>query len=147
MGSIDSFDDMETLGHSQFIEDCEQIAGLNALPNDLTRMLYLASLRDYNSGRYLHPQLSPNLGTEEAHRRLSVCHALIFKRLLTAPVSQYVIQLEQYIRYAQAERATVLTTWKTLEAYRATVPLQVLPIHRDIFSLNVEIALAILNAA
>ena len=34
---------------------------LQALPNDLTRNIYLASLRDCNSGMYLHPEL--------AHRR------------------------------------------------------------------------------
>lgn len=108
-------------------------------------MLYLASLRDCNSGRYLHPKLSSKLGVEEAHRALCAYHDLVFRRVLAAPISQYVLQLEEYIRYARAERGTVLKTWQSLEAYRATVPVVALRVYRDLFCLNIEIALAILN--
>ena len=37
---------------------------LQTLPNDLTRMIYLASLRDCNSGMYLHPELSHQRGVQ-----------------------------------------------------------------------------------
>jgi hypothetical protein len=121
--------------------------GLESLPNDLTRLLYLASLRDCNSGRYLHPQLSIKNGAEEAHQRISKCHGRIFLGLLTTPISQYVLQLKQYIRYTRADQGTLLRTWQSLEAYRATIPMPVPPIYRDLFVLNVEIALAILNNA
>jgi hypothetical protein len=102
-------------------------------------------LRDCNSGRYLHPQFSASLGIEEAHRVLSTCHDRIFLRLLTVPIAQYVLQLEEYIRYARIERNTILATWQSLEAYRATVPVRALPVYRDIFFLNVEVALLILE--
>ena len=39
---------------------------LENLPNDLTRMIYLASLRDCNSGMYLHPELSQQRGIQAA---------------------------------------------------------------------------------
>lgn len=130
---------------SEFLDSCDRRAGLEALPNDLTRMLYLSSLRDCNSGRYLHPQLSTNLGVDEAHRALSACHDRIFLRLLAIPVAQYVFQLEEYIRYARTERNTILETWQSLEAYRATVPVRAQPVYRDIFFLNVEVALVILE--
>jgi hypothetical protein len=125
----------------------EREVGLEGLPNDLTRLLYLASLRDCNSGRYLHPQLSPSIGVEEAHQRIGHCHGRIFRSLLTTPISQYVLQLEEYIRYTRADRATVLRTWQSLEAYRATIPVPAPPVYRDLFVLNIEIALAILNNA
>jgi hypothetical protein len=125
-------------------ESSDQIAGLGSLPNDLTRLLYLSSLRDCNSGCYLHPQLSPKMGTAEAHRVLYTYHDVIFRRLLAAPISEYVFQLEEYIRYARTERETVFRTWQSLEAYRATVPVSALKVYRHLFCLNVEIALAIL---
>ena len=43
---------------------CTQELALDDLPNDLTRMLFLASLRDCNSGRYLHLQLTQRMGVE-----------------------------------------------------------------------------------
>jgi hypothetical protein len=118
---------------------------LQALPNDLTRMIYLASLRDCNSGVYLHPQLSTGDRIYEADRALRACHGDIFQRLLLTPLQAYVLQLEEYIRYTRAERTTILNTWKSLRAYRATVPMGVLETSAELFCLNVEIALAVLE--
>jgi hypothetical protein len=129
----------------EVVESCAREAGLDTLPNDLTRMLYLASLRDCNSGRYLHPQLSPRIGMEEAHRALCACHGNVFRCLLTTPISGYVLQLEEYIRYTRAQRSTVLKTWQSLQAYRATVPVLAHPISSELFCLNIEVALTILK--
>jgi hypothetical protein len=118
---------------------------LQDLPNDLTRMIYLASLRDCNSGVYLHPQLSTGNRIHEADHALRACHEELFRRLLTTPLQAYVVQLEEYIRYTRAERSTILKTWKSLQAYRATVPMGVLDTSAELFCLNVEIALAVLE--
>jgi len=131
--------------NSEVIENCAREAGLDTLPNDLTRMLYLASLRDCNSGRYLHPQLSPRIGVEAADHALCGCHDQVFRRLLTTPISGYVLQLEEYIRYTRAERKGILRTWQSLQAYRATVPVLALPIYSELFCLNIELALTILK--
>ena len=130
---------------SAAIQMCNQELALENFPNDLTRMLYLASLRDCNSGRYLHPELSPSIGIEEADHALSVCHDQIFRRLLKAPIREYALQLEEYIRYTRAERSVVLATWRSLQAYRSTVPVNSLPVYADFFCLNIELALTILN--
>jgi hypothetical protein len=118
---------------------------LDSLPNDLTRMIYLASLRDCNSGLYLHPDLSHRLGVEEADRVLRTCHEDVFRRLLVAPLSAYVLQLEEYILYTRTEQSTVLKTWESLQAYRATIPVRAVPISAEHFSLNIDVALAILR--
>jgi hypothetical protein len=130
---------------SDLMEICSRELALNVLPNDLTRMLYLASLRDCNSGRYLHPQLSPRIGMEQADLALRCCHDQIFRRLLSTPASAYALQLEEYIRYTRAARSVVLDTWRSLQAYRSTVPLHALPIYSQLFCLNIELALTILN--
>jgi hypothetical protein len=130
---------------SDVISDYAQEVGLDSLPNDLTRLLYLASLRDCNSGCYLHPQLSQRIGMEAADEALRACHEQVFQRLLTTPTAGYVQQLEEYIRYTRTERTAVLETWKSLQAYRATVPLRALPIYSELFCLNIELALIILR--
>src|SRR6478752_8596674 len=55
---------------------------LGSLPNDLTRMIYLASLRDCNSGLYLHPEISRERGQHAADRAFQMCHEEIFRQLL-----------------------------------------------------------------
>jgi hypothetical protein len=120
---------------------------LPTLPNDLTRMIYLASLRDCNSGLYLHPELSHQHGIPAVDGTLRFCHEQVFRRLLTARLPEYVLQLQEYIRYTGGETHTVLNTWKGLQAYRATVPLAALSLSSELFFLNIAIALEILGAS
>jgi hypothetical protein len=124
---------------------CRQELALQDLPNDLTRMLFLASLRDCNSGRYLHPQLSQQVGVDEADRALSLCHQQIFRNLLNTQASRYALQLEEYIRYTRADRNVVLDTWQSLQAYRSTVPVHASALYCELFCLNIELALTILK--
>lgn len=132
------------LQRPEALDQYSQELGLDTFPNDLTRMLYLASLRDCNSGGYLHPQLSARMGVEVADQALSACHDTIFRRLLSVPISSYVHQLEEYIRYTRMEQRVVLRTWQSLRAYRATVPVLAFPLYCELFCLNIEAALAIL---
>ncbi len=118
---------------------------LRTLPNDLTRMIYLASLRDCNSGLYLHPELSRQSGLRAADRALRACHEQVFRRLLTTRLPDYVGQLQEYIRYTRGETMTVLHTWRSLQAYRATVPVGTPSISAELFFLNIGIALEILG--
>ena len=124
---------------------CTQELALDDLPNDLTRMLFLASLRDCNSGRYLHLQLTQRMGVEETDHALSICHQQIFRKLLNTPASGYALQLEEYIRYTRADRRLVLDTWQSLQAYRSTIPVHASPLYCELFCLNIEVALTILN--
>src|SRR5437588_5820484 len=90
--------DTELPAGSEVQKDCVRDLGLDILPNDLTRMLYLASLRDCNNGSYLHPHLLSRMGTEAADRALRACHNQVFRCLLATPPSGYALQLQEYIR-------------------------------------------------
>jgi len=138
VGSTDSLSSSE-------VATCNEELALDDFPNDLTRMLYLASLRDCNSGRYLHPQLSQKLGVDEADHAISACHQQIFRKLLNTPASGYALQLEEYIRYTRADRSVVLDTWQSLQAYRSTIPVHASALYSELFCLNIELALTILK--
>jgi len=117
---------------------------LSSLPNDLTRLIYLASIRDYNSGAYRHP--SRQFHTAIAHRAFQLCHEEVFARLLMSPVNAYVEQLHVYIRYSRAERDLFIATWNSLQAYKAAIPAHVPERAREMFFLNMRAALAILES-
>jgi hypothetical protein len=137
-------------GQPKDMSDTEGLPGyisetmLRVLPNDLTRMIYLASLRDCNSGLYLHPELSRQKGVHVADRALRACHEQVFHRLVATQLSDYVTQLQEYIRYTRSEAMTVLKTWRSLQAYRATVPVAAHFTSSELFFLNIGIALEIL---
>jgi hypothetical protein len=132
---------------NQEIESYARSIGMDEFPNDLTRMLYLASLRDCNSGIYLHPQLSQSIGVGEADQVLHAYHHQVFGRLLSIPLSSFVLQMEEYVRYTRTDRNAMLRTWQSLQAYRSTIPVAASPLSAELFCLNIELSLTILREA
>ncbi|MGH9503111.1 MAG: hypothetical protein ACRD20_09690 [Terriglobales bacterium] len=116
---------------------------LEPLPNDLTRMVYLSSLRDCNSGMYLHPELTHQRGTHAVDTALRTCHEQVFRRMLTTRLPEYVLQFQEYIRYTRGAITTTLKNWKSLQAYRATVPVDAPATSAELYFLNVAIALEV----
>jgi len=118
---------------------------LSSLPNALSRLIYLASIRDYNSGTYRHQILSRKYGEASVHCFFEACHQQIFSRLLTSPVEQYVEEIEVYLRYTRAERRSFIETWNSLQAYRAAVPLKAPKRACEVFFLNIRTALLVVE--
>jgi hypothetical protein len=139
------FNDFKEEPYPDQLADYIRESVLESLPNDLTRMIYLASLRDCNSGMYLHPELSHEKGVHAADRALRACHEQIFRRLLTTRLPDYVTQLQEDIRYTRSEIVTVLKTWRSLQAYRATVPVGALAASSELYFLNIGIALDVVG--
>ena len=118
---------------------------LEDLPNDLIKLVYLASLRDCNTGQYFHPKASQQGDSVSTSHALQLCHEEVFARLMATPLVEYVAQLEGYICYTHADKAQVLETWKSLPAYRATIPLEASAVDAEFFFTSVEAALVILE--
>jgi len=114
-------------------------------PNDLTRIIYLASLRDYNTGRYLHPTFSFKHESHLASEALRKCHEVAFNRLLGTPVKEYVCQLRAYIGLSKAAPRELIRIWKDLRVYTAALPLHKQDLARDTFLLSLETALLVLE--
>ena len=118
---------------------------LSALPNDLSRLIYLTSIRDYNSGTYRHHILSQHYGEETVHRLFEACHRQFFARLLADPIEKYVQEIEDYLRFSRAERGSFISTWNSLQAYRAAVPLKAPKRACEAFFLNIKTALLVVD--
>jgi len=95
---------------------------LEAVAGDVARLVYLASTRDYNTGRYHHAGLALHFTEEAAEEALARCHQEVFERLVMMPLERLVAELGTYIHFARHSPAEVLRAWQTLEAYRATPP-------------------------
>jgi hypothetical protein len=115
------------------------------LPNDLARLVYLASIRDYNTGRYLHPDLSRAYGIEAVDEWLRTYHGRIFERLVGAPVGDYVDQVRLYASFSGTPATDLTRIWKTLEPYKLVVPLGCDLLTAEIFYSNMSAALCILG--
>jgi hypothetical protein len=120
---------------------------LARLDGYIARLVYLASTRDYNSGRYEHDGLSFRFTKRVAEQALAVAHREVFVSLALCPLEDLVHELERYIRSGCAEPAELVTTWSESEAYRILPPAPDDPLTIKLFESNVKIALAIVALA
>jgi len=119
---------------------------LSEIPRSLDRLIYLASMRDYNTGLYYHDGLAGRFSQEAACEALADCHREAFRELLGTPLRELVAQIEAYIRATRTSPFDFVTAWKKLEPYRVAVPVQTDSLSSEFLFSNFKVALAILEA-
>ena len=113
---------------------------LSRIPSTYGRLVYLASLRDPNSGHYRHHGLSAAFGREDSARALRESHEQVFAEWLKLPLERKSSDLNEYLETLEDEQAVVITTWlrtghpRTLAPDRATRA-QSAHFHQDIETL------------
>jgi hypothetical protein len=119
---------------------------LSEIPRSLDRMIYLASMRDYNTGVYYHDGLASRFTQEAACEALADCHREAFRSLVGASMEELVCQMQAYMESTRTSPADFLTAWKKLEPYRVAVPVETDPLSAQFLFSSFKIALAILEA-
>ena len=118
---------------------------LAKVTGDLNRLIYLASMRDYNSGRYHHAGLAGQFSEEAARQALETAHRELFWKLTTSPLEELVRQLEAYVQASHEPPEELLRTWRTLRPYHVAIPLDVEPGAARLFVSNLKLALEVLQ--
>lgn len=119
---------------------------LSEIPRSLDRLIYLASMRDYNTGLYYHDGLASRFSQEVACEALADCHREAFRDLVGSPLRDLVSQMEGYMGSTHTSPGEFLTAWKKLEPYRVAVPVETDPLSAEFLFSSFKIALAILEA-
>ncbi|MBS1867828.1 MAG: hypothetical protein JSS69_18100 [Acidobacteria bacterium] len=117
---------------------------LNKITIPVERLVYLASLRDYSTGRYYHDGLAMLFSQEVAGEALRREHMETFNELARTPLQILVEQLNYYLNSLNQDHTESLRTWESLEPYRVVAPVGADELTVRIFLSNVRIAVAIL---
>lgn len=110
------------------------------------RLVYLASLRDPNTGRYEHYGLAQLYGDEKADEALRRSHARIFSQWLSSTLEQQRADLQQYLAGLGADVRTVLETWSRLAPYQYLVPTTASQHERRLYLADLQAILDLLKS-
>lgn len=119
---------------------------LASLRGNLPRLVYLASTRDYNSGRYHHEGLANRFTAEISACALAICHEEVFERMVRSSVAELVNELQSYIHSTAESPDDFVGAWVRLQPYRVLIPLDADRLSSEFFFSNLRVALAILGA-
>lgn len=119
---------------------------LSRLPGDFSRLVYLASSRDLNTGHYSHDGLAFHFSQDVASKAMALCHCEIFHRLVYASLEELIEELGNYFSSTDERPEELLKSWKHLGSYRITIPSECDELEADVFLSNVKMALAILQS-
>ena len=119
---------------------------LNQIPSMFGRLVYLSSLRDQNTGSYVHHGLAQMFGDSETDRALRDSHEETFSAWLCCNMEQQKTDLDLYLSSFQADRRTILGTWIRLAPYRGLLPASAQDPERRLYLADLEALLEILKA-
>jgi len=119
---------------------------LKSVPGEIARLVYLASTRDYSTGRYYHEGLAFRFSNEIAEMALESLHREVFEKLVLSSLEFFVQELDAFIRSTCADPKKVMETWKELQPYRVIIPQNCDCVADALFFSNIRIALAILES-
>lgn len=106
---------------------------LSQIPSVFGKLVYLASLRNLNSGRYEHHGLALLFGEEEANRALKKSHVKVFAQWLALTIEQQKADLDLYISGLAEDRRTIVETWLKLAPYQTLVPTTIRGVERRLY--------------
>jgi hypothetical protein len=95
---------------------------LSRIPSVYGRVVYLAGLRDPNSGLYRHHGLSLAFGREDSARALRDSHYKTFREWLNLPLAAKSLDLAEYLAGLEDSRAVVAATWLLSGHFRQASP-------------------------
>lgn len=124
---------------------CEDLRNrtLAKIVHEIGRLIYLASTRDYNTGRYYHDGLAFQFSEEVAERALAQAHQEVFLSLALGSLENLANELRLYFCSLGPDPKEIIQTWEKLEPYRVTIPIDSNPLMTSLFLSNIRIALAI----
>jgi len=128
----------------RLLRDFEE-RSLSVLHGHFSQLVYIASLRDYNTGRYHHYGLETRYGAEIVDAGLRQRHIQIFEDLVSLPLKEQTEDLLDFFESLKEDKARLVEAWRRLKSYQILPPEDCHPLARELFDTNIQIMLRILR--
>lgn len=137
------FKPMAKLERSALADLCKHT--LSRIPTVCGRLIYLATLRDLNSGTYRHHGLITAFGRDEAVRALRESHNATFQGWLKLSLAEKNEDLRDYLRALEDPQEEIVQHWLQSGVYRSYVPAAAMKPEADLFCRDLETLLELLR--
>jgi len=118
---------------------------LSRIPTLTGRLVYLATLRDVNSGTYRHHGLAAAFGRDEAVRALKESHQAAFQGWLNLTLAEKNEDLRDYLIALDDPMDVVVQHWLHSRVYRSYVPATARLAETELFCRDLETLLQLLK--
>jgi hypothetical protein len=129
---------------TRLMRDFEQRT-LKEMHGHFSRLIYLASLRDYNTGWYRHYGLETRHSSQAVNEGLHRCHVKMFEEIVAMSLKEQTEELLNFFESLREEPSRLVEAWERLRAYQVLPPEDALPLARVLFNKNVELMLKLLK--
>jgi hypothetical protein len=120
---------------------------ISQIPSVFGRLVYLASLRNSNTGFYEHHGLGLVFGEDEANKALKNSHNTVFADWLSFNIEQQKADLDLYLSGLFEDRRVVVETWVRLTPYRNLPPTGVRAAEKRLYLADFAALLDMLKAS
>lgn len=118
---------------------------LSVVGGEFSQLIYLASLRDSNTGRYSHYDLDTRFSPDAVNEGLRHCHSAVFDEVLGLPLKEQTRGLISFFRTKEEDPRRLVDAWERLRTYQMLLPEDCHPLARELFSKNMELVLKIVR--
>lgn len=118
---------------------------LASLPSPLAQLVYLSSLRDSYTGRYIHEGWETMASTEEIHATIGPVHSEIFNRVVQLRLAPLSRELHDHFKTLGGPVGKMAEFWREFEPFREMLPFDCSPVLREFFISQMKVALGILG--
>lgn len=108
-------------------------ADIRALPSLLSQLVYLAQIRDINTGVYSSDPSVAHASGQALHNSLEKLHDHTFRRWLELDLAERKAEFERYVSALAYDLQTVVRTWLDIEPYRCLAPISASRAERILF--------------
>lgn len=119
---------------------------LSRIPTLFGKIMYLASVRSPETGKYEHHGLALLFGEKAADQAMRRSHEECFAQWLGFTLAEQKADLDDYLAGHPADRRTVVENWLRLAPYRAIAPAACRGSEKRLFIADFEALLLVLKA-
>lgn len=120
---------------------------LNSAESLFARLVFVGSLRDAYSGRYLHEGWTGIVSADEIHATLRAVHQVAFVAVLRLPLLDLCRELRHHFQSLNQTEAEAVQLWLDVEPFRDLIPQGCSLALRELFVSQIRIALEVLRRA